>query len=96
MNKIEYTIKFYRNSLAEGMVPREAVMLCAVAQLTSTVKECTSHEVTEITGDSHPSVTLRRMTWWLNIRETKNAKNKKVFYYSLKDDGVKKLRKLIS
>jgi hypothetical protein len=97
MNKIDFIVKAARNIYAEGMVPREAYILCAVAKLQGQGKEeVTSHDVGEVIGDSHVSSTMKRMTWWLNIRERKNALNKKTFYYSLSEKGTEKIERIIS
>ena len=97
MNKIDFIVKSARNIFAEGMVSREAYILCAVAKLQGQGKEeVTSHDVSEIIGDSHVSSTMKRMTWWLNIRESKNALNKKTFYYSLSQQGTEKIERIIS
>jgi len=97
MNKIDFLVKAARNIFAEGMVSREAYILCAVAKLQDQGKaEVTSHDVSEVIGDSHVSSCMKRMTWWLNIRESKNALNKKTFYYSLNGKGREKIERIIS
>ena len=97
MNKIDFTVKLARNIFASGIPSREAYILCAVAKLQAQGnKEVTSHQVSELIGDNHVSSNMKRMTWWMNIREARNALNKKTFYYSLNEAGIEKIERIIS
>jgi hypothetical protein len=97
MNKIDFMVKVARNIFASGIPARESFILCAVAKLQAGgKKEVTSHEVTELIGDNHVSGTMKRMTWWLDMREGRNSRNKKTYYYTLSKKGIDKLEDIIS
>jgi hypothetical protein len=97
MNKIDFMVKVARNIFASGIPAREAFILCAVAKLQAGgKKEVTSHEVSELIGDNHVSSNMKRMTWWLDMREGRNSRNKKTYYYTLSKKGIDKLEDIIS
>jgi len=97
MNKIDFMVKVARNIFASGIPARESFILCAVAKLQAGgKKEVTSHEVTDLIGDNHVSSNMKRMHWWLNIREARNVLNKKTFYYKLNEKGIEKIERIIS
>ena len=96
MNKISFLNNFSRKVARMGIPYKEALVVLAVAELTSgKVKECTSQEVRYLMGVSSTSGTMRNMRWAFIERQFRNDRGNLTYYYSLSTAGLNALTKFL-
>ncbi len=96
MNKISFLNNFSRKVARMGIPYKEALVVLAVAELTSgEVKECTSQEVRYLMSVSSASGTMRTMKWALIERQSCNDRGNMTYYYRLSTSGLNALAKFL-